>query len=132
MMRRAGAIPASRRLSNGMRSMPVQRLTAVERARVEAWSDDPVGTFEAARSAERARIGWNRVWAAVVLAVTLDVARSILRGKPVLATQLDAVVLRRALRGSPLPPAGTYVRVTDSMLDAVAESGAFPRAELRR
>src|SRR4051794_27447703 len=48
----------------------------------------------------------NRGWAAIMLARELEVCRSILDGRRVLARQLDVVALRRALRGSPLPDPG--------------------------
>jgi hypothetical protein len=41
------------------------------------------------------------------------------------AGTLDGLVLRRALRGAPMPPAESYLLVTAPMLDAVAEAGAI-------
>jgi hypothetical protein len=71
---------------------------------------------------------WGRqAWAAVMLTSDLAVCRSILEGLLVRAGGLDAFVLRRALRGAPLPPAESYVLVTAEMLDAVAEAGPIPR-----
>lgn len=67
----------------------------------------------------------RRLWAAVMLAADLEVCRSILLGRPVLARQLDAEVLRRALRGEALPPPETYFRIRPGHLDAVAEGGSF-------
>ena len=61
-----------------------------------------------------------------------EVCVSILRG-PVVARQLDAEALRRALRGAPLPPADTYVRVRCEHLDALAEAGPLaPKGAKRR
>jgi hypothetical protein len=45
------------------------------------------------------------------------------RGLPVIAANLDGEVLRRALRGAPLPPASEFIEVDVDMLDAVAEAG---------
>jgi len=67
----------------------------------------------------------RRLWAAVMLTSDLEVCRSILRGRPVLAHQLDAAALRRALRGEPLPAPDSYFRVRPGHLDAVAEGGPF-------
>jgi len=74
----------------------------------------------------------RRLWAAMMLTPDLEVCRSILRGRPVLAGQLDAEALRRALRGEPLPASSTYFRVRPGHLDAVAEGGPFePKASNR-
>jgi hypothetical protein len=67
----------------------------------------------------------RRLWAAVMLTADVEVCRSILSGRPVLARQLDGAVLRRALRGEPLPPPDGYFRVRPGHLDAVAEGGPF-------
>ena len=67
----------------------------------------------------------SRFWAAVMLTTNVEVCVSIVRGLPVLARQLDAEALRRALRGLPFPPPDEYVRVDVDMLDAVAEGGPF-------
>jgi hypothetical protein len=67
----------------------------------------------------------RRLWAAVMLAVDVDVCESILLGRPVLVRQLDPVALRRALRGERLPDPETYFRVRAGHLDAVAEGGPF-------
>lgn len=67
----------------------------------------------------------RRLWAALVLTSDLEVCRSILLGRPVLARQLDAEALRRALRGEPLPPPDSYFRIRPGHLDAVAEGGPF-------
>jgi hypothetical protein len=72
---------------------------------------------------------WRRTWAATMLAGSVEIFFSIVNGRPVLARQLDAVALRRALRGRPLPPAGHYVTVSAAMLDAVNEGGPLtPRS----
>jgi hypothetical protein len=57
--------------------------------------------------------------------VTLDVdtAGSILRGLRVRAGNLDGIVLRRALRGEPLPDPEDYIEVTPAMLEAIGEAG---------
>ena len=58
-----------------------------------------------------------------MLSLSLDVCQSILRGRPVRAGTLDALVLRRALRGGRLPDPECYLVVDEAMLDAVAEGG---------
>jgi hypothetical protein len=58
-----------------------------------------------------------------MLARRVDTLESILFGRPVYATRLDAVVLRRALRGGPLPEPNSWLRVRTGHLDAVAEAG---------
>jgi hypothetical protein len=74
----------------------------------------------------------RRLWAAIMLARDLHVCRSIALGRPVLARQLDAAALRRALRGEPLPDPESYIRVRPGHLDAVAEGGRFePKASRR-
>jgi hypothetical protein len=75
---------------------------------------------------ETARVATSRVWAAVMLALHVETAASILAGRAVRAGTLDPFVLRRALRGGPLPDAEKYGVVTDAMLDAIAEAGALP------
>jgi hypothetical protein len=75
---------------------------------------------------------WRRVWAAVMLTRDDEVCLAILRGLPVIARQLDAEALRRALRGAPLPPADTYVRLDAEHLDAVAEAGPLAPREAKR
>ena len=91
-----------------------------ERNAVDRLVDDLAG--------RRARCEARRVWGAVMLAPNVDVCESILRGRPVLVRQLDAVALRRALRGEPLPSADSYVRIRPAHLDGVAEGGAFTRS----
>jgi hypothetical protein len=68
----------------------------------------------------------RRLWSAVVLARHVDTLHSILVGRPVLAHRLDAVVLRRALCGAPLPDRDSWFRVRPGHLDAVAEAGPLP------
>lgn len=67
----------------------------------------------------------RRLWAAIMLTRDLEVCRSILVGRPVLARQLDAEALRRARRGEALPAPDEYVRIRPGHLDAVAEGGPF-------
>ncbi len=75
----------------------------------------------------------RRTWGALMLTVEVEVCCSIMRGLPVLARQLDAEALRRALRGSPFPPPESYITATPEMLDAVAEGGPFDsKARTRR
>ena len=88
-----------------------------ERNAVDRLVDDLVG--------RRARREGRRLWAAVMLADNVDVCESILLGRPVLVRQLDAVALRRALRGEPLRPPDSYIRIRAAHLDGVAEGGAF-------
>ena len=76
---------------------------------------------------ERSRCS-RRVWAAAALAHDIYVCESILRGNAVRAGNLDRIALRRALRGGTLPPAESFIAVTDDMLDAVSEAGPLPRA----
>jgi hypothetical protein len=70
----------------------------------------------------------RHLWAAMMLALDVDTAGSILRGLRVRAGNLDGIVLRRALRGDPLPDAEDYIEVTPAMLEAIDEAGplSFP------
>jgi hypothetical protein len=68
-----------------------------------------------------------RVWAAIELALQLDVARSILHGNEVLAGRLDSTVLRRALRGAALPDPNDFIQVYIEDLDAIIETGPLRR-----
>ena len=52
---------------------------------------------------EAERILGRRLWAVLMLARTVDVAESILAGRPVMARNLDPEALRRALRGATAP-----------------------------
>jgi hypothetical protein len=74
----------------------------------------------------------RRGWAAMMLALDVHVYESILRGRPVLARQLDVVVLRRALRGGRLPDPDSYVRVRAGHLDAIAEAGPLTERRAAR
>jgi hypothetical protein len=69
------------------------------------------------------RDGLQAHWPAMMLALDLETCRSILQGRPVRAGNLDGFVLRRALRGAPLPDAEAYIGVTGEMLGAVNEAG---------
>jgi hypothetical protein len=71
-------------------------------------------------------------WAAMMLALDLDTCASILRGLRVRASTLDAVVLRRALRGAELPHPDTYMQVDLEMLEAVNEAGPLPARQKGR
>jgi hypothetical protein len=68
----------------------------------------------------------SRVWAAMMLTESVAVFESILRGDAVLVRQLDAAMLRRALRGRRLRDSEeeAYLVVSDDMLDAIAEAGS--------
>jgi hypothetical protein len=61
-----------------------------------------------------------------MLALDLATCGSILAGRRVRAGNLDGLVLRRALRGGPLPDAEDYIEVSGEMLDAVGEAGPLP------
>jgi hypothetical protein len=74
----------------------------------------------------------RRIWSAYVLARDVWTCESILRGLPVIAANLDAEVLRRGLRGDPLPPASEFVLVDGEMLDAIAEAGPLTRKRKER
>ena len=67
----------------------------------------------------------RRLWAAMMLARRLDTLDSILAGRPVYAKRLDAVVLRRGLRGGPLPNPDSWFRVRAGHLDAISEAGSL-------
>ena len=75
---------------------------------------------------ENDRLGGRRLWAMFMLARTLGTAESLLVGRRVIARNLDAEALRRALRGGPLPDPGAFVLVTHEMLDAIDEAGPMP------
>lgn len=72
----------------------------------------------------------------MMLSLDVDTASSVLRGLRVRAGNLDAYVLRRALRGSPLPEAEDFIHITSEMLDAIDEAGPlldpFPTKGTRR
>jgi hypothetical protein len=101
-------------------------LTSEERLRIEERARDPEGVDRREREAEAERTLGRCLWAAVMLSDGLDVVRSVMTSKPVLARQLDPAALRRALRGGrPWPAGEEYITVDADMLDAVAEGGAF-------
>ena len=87
------------------------RLTAEERQRLDERVSDPRSFEQDERKAEAERLTDRRLWAAVMLTVDLGVCRSIVGGNRVLARQLDATALRRALRGRPLSRPETYLEV---------------------
>jgi hypothetical protein len=87
------------------------------------------GRLDAGLEARRAS---GRLWAAIMLARTVETCESILAGRRVLARNLDGVVLRRALRGGPLPPVEAWLRVDAAMLDAVVEAGPLELARPAR
>ncbi len=70
----------------------------------------------------------RHLWAAMMLALDVDTASSILCGLRVRAGNLDGFILRRALRGDPLPDPEDYIEVAGEMLDAVNEAGPLPAA----
>jgi hypothetical protein len=74
----------------------------------------------------------RRIWAAIMLARDVWTCGSVLRGLPVIGANLDGEVLRRALRGDPIPPASEFLLVGDDMLDAIAEAGPLMPKEERR
>jgi hypothetical protein len=94
-----------------------RRAELLEIARIAVENDEQI--------LESRRIENRRTWAATALSLDLDVCRSILAGRPVIAKRLDWVVLQRALRGMPLPDPNSFIRVRDGHLDAVEESGPF-------
>jgi hypothetical protein len=65
----------------------------------------------------------RHLWAALMLALDTNTAGSILRGLRVRAGNLDGFVLRRALRGEPLPDPEEFIYVTPAMLEAIDEAG---------
>jgi hypothetical protein len=74
-------------------------------------------------NAEAEHVQASRLWAGIMITPDLDTCRSLLLGRKILAGRLDGEVLRRALRGAPLPHAESYLEITTEMLDAVAEAG---------
>jgi hypothetical protein len=68
----------------------------------------------------------ERQWASMMLALDVASCDSIMRGRRVRAGNLDGFVLRRALRGDPLPAAEDYIEITPAMLDAIDEAGPLP------
>lgn len=78
------------------------------------------------QAVETAALTERHLWAATMLALDLDSASSILRGLRVRAGNLDGYVLRRALRGDPLPDSEDYIQITPAMLEAIDEAGPLP------
>ena len=62
-------------------------------------------------------------WAAMMLALDVDTCASILGGLRVRAGNLDGVVLRRGLRGAPLPHPEDFIQITSEILEAINEAG---------
>lgn len=73
----------------------------------------------------------RRLWAVFMLARSLEVAGSILAGRPVMVNTLDAEALRRARRGMPSPSPKTYIRVRHGHLDAITEAGPLTASTRR-
>lgn len=71
----------------------------------------------------------RRAWAAMVAATTVDTWASILRGRPVMARQVEPLALRRAYRGN--VPLFEYVTLDADALDAIAEAGPVTDDERR-
>jgi hypothetical protein len=63
------------------------------------------------------------LWAAIMLALDVWTCESVIAGRRVRAGNLDALVLRRALRGQPFPDCEDFTYVSADMLAAVAEAG---------
>jgi hypothetical protein len=81
------------------------------------------------RAAKRSKgpaVDDREVWAAIMLALDVETCESLLSGRFVRAGNLDGLVLRRALRGEPLPDYEDYIEIGAAMLDAVAEAGPLP------
>jgi hypothetical protein len=74
----------------------------------------------------------DRLWPAIALSLQVDVCRSILRRLPVRAGLLDGFVLRRAIRGGPLPDPEDYIEISDEHLAAVNEAGPLPPPAKKR
>ena len=78
------------------------------------------------------RLTGDRLWATFMISHTPEVAESIIAGRPVMARNLDAEALRRALRGGPLPNPDEYLVVSEEMLAAVVEAGPIPTTRRKR
>jgi hypothetical protein len=74
----------------------------------------------------------RRLWALFMIARTPETGESILRSRPVIARNLDAEALRRALRGGPLPNPDAFVVVSNEQLDAIAEAGPLNPAPRKK
>ena len=81
---------------------------------------------EARREAEQARRHGKRLWAAMMLALDVDTFTSIRRRLPVRAGNLDAIVLRHALRGTGLPDADAYIPIGERSKNARRRAGLEP------
>jgi hypothetical protein len=68
----------------------------------------------------------SSVWAGIMLALDVKTCDSILRGLRVRAGSLDGFVLRRALRGAPLPDPEDYIQISSEQLVAIEEGGSLP------
>jgi hypothetical protein len=90
------------------------------------WGDEVPADPEASAHASR------QPWAGVMLGLDLRTCRSILKGLPVRAGNLDAFVLRRAVRGGKLPDAEDYIEISGDHLDAIAEAGPLPSPANRK
>jgi hypothetical protein len=78
------------------------------------------------------RIVERRLWSVFMISHTPEVAESVLSGRPVIARNLDAEALRRALRGGSLPDPDVFVVISHEMLDAIAEAGPITPITPRR
>jgi hypothetical protein len=74
----------------------------------------------------------RRLWSVLMISRSVEVAESILLGRPVMARCLDAEALRRARRGMPLPAPDSYIRIRPAHLDAIDEAGPFSPTSKRR
>jgi hypothetical protein len=108
---------------NEGRAAPARRLSENITA---ADSSARGGREDASRFGDVAGMTERHLWAAMMLALDLDTAGSILRGLRVRAGNLDGFVLRRALRGAPLPDVEDYIDITPTMLEAIGEAGLLP------
>jgi hypothetical protein len=68
----------------------------------------------------------RHLWAAMVLALDVATCDSVMRGRPARAGNLVGLVLRRALRGAPLPDVEDFIQITPAMLEAIDEAGPLP------
>jgi len=90
-----------------------------------------LGPAFSALLAEVERDRLRRLWPAAMLARSVDTWVSIRRGLPLRAGNLDTFVLRRALRGGPLPDLEDYLLVDGEMLAAIVEAGPIPERQPR-